>query len=661
MDSSGRNRQTTAENRIGTNLWDSNLCVAGGHLYISEIYAAGFRCFSAEQPLQLHLKTGLNILVGPNDAGKTALADIPRFLLWTRGDDFVRLEHADFHIGSNGVRATELLLRCTLEGLTPDEESSFLEWCTNEDGALKLHICLRAILRESPGGGHSVATQYRAGMDADGLPLDGDLREYLRITYLRPLRDAERELRAGRRSRLSKILGALPNFNTQSQATVPGEPKTISDIMSEAEKDIEDNKGVKDVQSDINENYLGKLSFAGEALSATLSLGTRQSFDQVLERLELYLNPRGTHTERMTRGLGYNNLLFMAAELLLLQSHPDQLPFLLIEEPEAHLHPQHQALFMQVLQEKSAHLRGETSGQQIQVLLTTHSPQLAANANLEALVMIVGHKIFDLTKGKTKLEADDYLFLRRFLDATKANLFFARGVIIVEGDGEALLLPALARKLGKPLGKHGVSIVNVGHRGLFRYSRIFQRSDNTRMPINVALIPDRDIPPDGAKTLVAPRPTESDWNLSIKAEYLAHLKEDSGGSVEAFVSEQWTLEFDLASKAEFAAWMHQAVQLAKGRANKTREEIIAEANDEIAGWIRTKNIEEIAVEIYTPLFKRQVSKAQTAEQLARILDELPIDTDFASKMPSYLVSAINFVTETNGAPEPAKPDDALTT
>ena len=78
-----------------------------------------------------------------------------------------------------------------------------------------------------------------------------------------------------------------------------------------------------------------------------------RSFDQILERFELYLNAK-EGTERVQRGLGYNNLLFMAAELLLLQSHPDQVPFLLIEEPEAHLHPQHQTLFMEVLAARAA-------------------------------------------------------------------------------------------------------------------------------------------------------------------------------------------------------------------------------------------------------------------------------------------------------------------
>ena len=187
-------------------------------MYISEVYVGGFRCFDPATPLQLSLRRGLNIIVGPNDSGKTAVIDAPRYLLWTRGDDFIRLEPGDFHVRPNGERVAELLIRCTFDDLTPDEEARFLEWCSNEAGKLRLHVCLRGALRKASGGGDYVVTQYRAGKDADGLPLEGDLREYLRTTYLRPLRDAERELRAGRRSRLSRILGALPEMAKQAKA-----------------------------------------------------------------------------------------------------------------------------------------------------------------------------------------------------------------------------------------------------------------------------------------------------------------------------------------------------------------------------------------------------------------------------------------------------------
>lgn len=66
--------------------------------------------------------------------------------------------------------------------------------------------------------------------------------------------------------------------------------------------------------------------------------------------------------------------------------------------------------------------------------------------------------LYSLAHEKTLLKKNDYEFLRRFLDATKANLFFARGVAIVEGPAEALLLPALAKACGMSFSKHGVAV-----------------------------------------------------------------------------------------------------------------------------------------------------------------------------------------------------------
>lgn len=634
-------------------------------MYVSEIHASGFRCFGAETPLSLSLRRGLNILVGANDSGKTAAIDVPRFVLWTRGEDFLRLDRDDFHVNPDGIRSTELLLRCTFDELTPDEEARFLEWCSNESGTLRLYVCLRATLRKNHGGADSVITIYRSGMNADGPALEGDLREYIRSTYLKPLRDAERELRSGRRSRLSRILGALPIMAKQAEPGVPGKTPTLTDAMATADTDIENHPAVQDVQTEVNTNYLDDLSFSGDPLSATLGLGVKGSFGQLLERLELYLNAPPGQTEHLNRGLGYNNLLFMAAELLLLQSQPQQLPYLLIEEPEAHLHAQHQSLFMHVLEQRAAPPDKEQPGQQVQILLSTHSPQLAASADLDSIVMIIGHRTFPLAKGKTKLSNDDYAFLRRFLDSTKANMFFARGLVIVEGDAENILLPVIAEKIDRSFSKNGVSIVNVGHRGLFRYSRIFQRADNVEMGVPVALIPDRDIPPDCAKELVGDRETETEWDDERKAEHLQNLAKDDGGGVQSFPSEQWTLEYDLACQPELAVVMYQAVILAKEPAGQTREEIMLAAREQVEGWQGEQEPNEVAVQVFEALHKKQVSKAQVAEQLGVLISELPDSAaEFRAKLPANLVGAIDYVTippeqpplAENVAPEQVEPE-----
>jgi putative ATP-dependent endonuclease of OLD family len=86
--------------------------------------------------------------------------------------------------------------------------------------------------------------------------------------------------------------------------------------------------------------------------------------------------------------------------------------------------------------------------------------------------------------------------LERFLDATKANLFFARGVIIVEGDAENILIPTIAEIIEKPLHEYGVSIVNVGTTAYKRYAKIFLRKNkddnNDWLDIPVSVVTDKD-------------------------------------------------------------------------------------------------------------------------------------------------------------------------
>ena len=100
----------------------------------------------------------------------------------------------------------------------------------------------------------------------------------------------------------------------------------------------------------------------------------------------------------------------------------------------------------------------------------------------------------------TQLSENDYKFLERFLDVTKANLFFARGVIFVEGDAENLILPIIAEILERPLHKYGVSIVNIGNTAFKRYTKVYLRSEYwlkefNPLSIPVSLVTDVDVYP----------------------------------------------------------------------------------------------------------------------------------------------------------------------
>jgi putative ATP-dependent endonuclease of OLD family len=207
---------------------------------------------------------------------------------------------------------------------------------------------------------------------------------------------------------------------------------------------------------------------------------TGSELNDILKQLDLIL-------EDNKSGLGSLNMLFMASELLLLENNKVGLNLTLIEELEAHLHTQYQLRIIDFIQ------RRNKFGQ---FILTTHSTTLASKIDLKNLLICTKDgNVFPMGPEHTQLEEGDYKFLERFLDATKANLFFAKGVIFVEGDAENLLLPTIAELIDKPLHKYGVSIVNIGNTAFLRYSRIFTRKKEPFMNIPVAVITDLDFRP----------------------------------------------------------------------------------------------------------------------------------------------------------------------
>jgi putative ATP-dependent endonuclease of OLD family len=107
----------------------------------------------------------------------------------------------------------------------------------------------------------------------------------------------------------------------------------------------------------------------------------------------------------------------------------------LIEELEAHLHPQAQMQVIESLQNQ----------ENIQLILTTHSPNLASKVKLENLIICSKSNAFPLGRNYTKLKTTDYPYLERFLDVTKSNLFFSKGVIFVEGISEEIIIPSLTK------------------------------------------------------------------------------------------------------------------------------------------------------------------------------------------------------------------------
>lgn len=450
-------------------------------MHLNKIQISNFRKI---QSLDLELNNGLNLLVGENDSGKTAIIDAIKFVLGTHSNDWLRLEKDDFYSTDGQSYTTEIKIICIFKGLSEDEAAMFLEWLSIEDGNYYLKLTFKAKRKENGNSISEISYDIKAGEDEESGVMSGEARTKLRVTYLKPLRDAEYELAPRKGSRLSQILANYDIFQTEK-----GKKHPLVDIMNTANTDVDkyfENEGKKILET-INDTYLKEFSLLNNGLKSKLDISPNE-LGKILEKLEL----KGiSDSDVGNLGLGSNNLLFIAAEMLLLKgSNYTGLKLSLIEEIEAHLHPQSQINLIDFLSKQSEKLG-------IQSIITTHSNSLASKVDLNNIIICKNGKAFSLRKNETKLNAGDYEFLRRFLDDTKANLFFANGVIMVEGDAENLFLPSFAEFIDRPLHKYGVSIVNVGSTALLRYAKIFLREDETKfiLEIPIAVITDLDIKP----------------------------------------------------------------------------------------------------------------------------------------------------------------------
>ncbi|MCI7326933.1 MAG: AAA family ATPase, partial [Clostridiales bacterium] len=496
--------------------------------------------------------------IGENDSGKTAVIDALKLVLLTQSNDYVRPSEEDFYLGADNRYVDEFRIECVLSDFVPNEAKNFIEYLELSKYAEGLHYSMHLFYRAWKEK-NRIFSDLRVNDPDEGIALDSRARELLKTVYLRPLRDAEREMHSGRNSRLSQILMSHKVFQDR-------ENHTLLQILKNANRDIETyftQQEGKEILQIIRNNLT---EFHDKTLNGDASLTASDvQLKSILESLSL-------NAPEIHPGLGELNLVFIAAELLLLkQDDIGGLKLALIEELEAHLHPQAQLRLISYLQKEY-----DQSGAQI--IISTHSTILASKINLKNIVLLKGGCGYDLSEGNTGLEKGDYLFLQRFLDTTKANLFFAKGVIMVEGDAENILIPVIAEIVGYPLEKYGVSIVNVGSTAFLRYSRIFIRGDQEHtIDIPVSVITDCDIKPwdesedeDGHKIKVfCDKPVESEDAVTKKQAKYAK------GSIQGFISPRWTLEYCIALsflKDDF----HHAINYGKKIKNSDKYTLTAE-------------------------------------------------------------------------------------
>lgn len=637
-------------------------------MYLSELILKNFRCFDGRDHV-IHFNPGLTVLVGENDSGKSAIMDAICIALGTTDFGWHRIEADDFY---NEDTSFEISITCKYTNLTTDEQAAFLECLTYEISGdqqvpcLYLHWVCKYLSTFKPPRPVSTLT---TGKDGNASAPASEAKELLRVTYLRALRDAYSDMQSGRHSRLSQIIQNIPTIKVGDDKYSQGmdlQKLSLAGITDLSNHLIAEHPALKTVTKDMTTILSDQMLLKNDSIKTRLEVAgaennSMQKIVSLLEKLDLAVDKDASVMDGKP-GLGTSNILSMACELLLHKEADaaKKSSFLLIEEPEAHIHAQRQLKLIESLE-------NEAESKQQQIIITTHSPLLASVVNLENIIIVKNGNVYPLAKGCTMLNYDDYRFLEKYLDATKANLFFARSIIVVEGPGEALLLPTLSKLLGMDFTDYGVSLVDVRSTGLRRYTRIFQRSDERdQLQVRVGCVTDRDIMPNCAPRICIDGDKYTDdkrtWPVQAKRNWRAEAdftdgdadmrlneicKKADGQQVKTFVAEHWTLEYDLAyigfkQQKMFDILINALVKVSY--IPKNQLEKVKEIKHTIEKY---SSDEEKASYFYGFFMKKITSKAEFAQQFAFDLEAAFKDapTELETMLPSYLVDAIKYVTK----------------
>lgn len=214
-------------------------------------------------------------------------------------------------------------------------------------------------------------------------------------------------------------------------------------------------------------------------------------------------------------GLGYQNLISMVFHLLsfrdarlrvgkakIKKASPKPIHLVLLEEPEAHLHAQVQQVFI-----RKAHeiLHPEKGLLTSQLIVSTHSSHIAHETDFANLRYFRrrpagGCREIPTTTVTNLTEAfgnpdKTAKFVKRYLKATHADLFFADGAILVEGAAERMLVPHFINRHCKELGKNYLTLLEINGSHAHRLLPLIKK-----LGIDTLIITDLDIQKDGKST-----------------------------------------------------------------------------------------------------------------------------------------------------------------
>ncbi|HDG5865358.1 TPA: AAA family ATPase [Staphylococcus aureus] len=363
------------------------------------------------------------------------------------------------------------------------------------------------------------------------------IKEEVSCTYVKALRNVIAELKKKKSSPLLQLLRGTTNDIEVSEAEeIKKQVQNLNNNISELGEVSELTKKIK---SSLNRTL-------GYTYSPNVNIKSElpEEVESLLQSLTLWVGDDSNSNQGKLEdlSLGGANLIYITLKLLEYEFYQKQeekaAHFLLIEEPEAHIHTHVQKTLFEKYHFENT-----------QVIITTHSTHISSASKIDSMNILIKERgSTRVCQPSNGLDTATYNKIERYLDATRSTLLFAKGVILVEGDAELILIPSMFKSVfGINLDEIGISIINMSSTVFEHIANLF---NDLRIHRKCAIVTDLDeaietLPQDSNDDTPEQKTMRNSQEAGEKRKKLLDEKYDSNPWVQIFYT-QHTFEVDFA-------------------------------------------------------------------------------------------------------------------